>query len=146
MSMLSTKGRYATRIMIFMSLQPHDMPVRKQSIAEAEGISEDYVEQILLRLKQQGLVSSVRGARGGFMLAKAPFEISVDHVIEAVEGPLAIVNCLGDRCERASSCATREVWEQANLAVRKVLSGFTIGDLLEQTRTMLAAKAPNYHI
>jgi len=93
MMKLSTKGRYATRIMVYLAMQNSDSPCRKQDIAEAESISADYVEQILIRLKAAGLVTSHRGAHGGFSLTRPPSEVTVEAVLQATEGPLLLVAC-----------------------------------------------------
>lgn len=144
--MLSSKGRYATRILVYMTLQPAKVPIRKQNIAEAEQISEDYVEQILLRLKQQRLVDSIRGAGGGFVLRADPVSLTVNQVIEAVEGPVVVAGCQGDQCERAADCVTREVWQQATQAVIDVLSGVTIRDLANRTLERQRCQAAQYDI
>jgi Rrf2 family protein len=129
---LSTKGRYATRIMVCLAMRDPNIPRRKQEIAESEGISSDYVEQILIRLKAGGLVVSHRGARGGFTLAKEPEKITVSDVLRASEGPLSLVPCSNGNCERETACVTQEIWHSAEEALLTVFDGSTIADLVEK--------------
>ena len=105
---LSTKGRYATRIftLVFPAFRA-TLPVPKKKISEQEGISTDYIEQIIVPLKNAGLVSSVRGLRGGFRLAKKPEDITVLDILSASEGDINLVGCLSEglqsvRCLRHS--------------------------------------------
>lgn len=129
---LSTKGRYATRIMVYLAMHDPNIPRRKQEIAESEGISADYVEQILIRLKAGGLVVSHRGARGGFTISKSPEKITVRDVLQASEGPLTLVPCSSETCERDTACVTREIWIKAEEALAEVFDGNTIADLAEK--------------
>jgi len=129
---LSTKGRYATRIMVCMAMQDGDTPRRKQEIAEAEGISSDYVEQILIRLKAAGLVESHRGARGGFTISGSPNDITVLDVLQASEGPMAIVPCSKDDCNRETACVSRDIWQMAEEALSGVFSNCTVAELADK--------------
>ena len=133
---LSTKGRYATRIMVCLAMQDSTVPRRKQEIAESEGISADYVEQILIRLKAGGLVVSHRGARGGFTIAREPEKITVADVLQASEGPLSLVPSCKEPCSRETACVTQEIWRSAEAALLNVFSAHTIADLAEQARGM----------
>ncbi len=133
---LSTKGRYATRIMVCLAMKDSTIPRRKQEIAESEGISADYVEQILIRLKAGGLVVSHRGARGGFTLARDPRKITVTDVLQASEGPLSLVPCSQENCERETACVTHAIWRNAEVALSAVFDGNTIADLAEKALGM----------
>lgn len=146
MSLLSTRARYAVRIMVYMAMQKEGETVRKADIAAGEGISEDYVEQILLRLKQGGLVDSIRGARGGFVLKKNRQDLTVDDVAETVEGPLTVADCKGDSCERAPECVTRDIWEHASRTVKEVLQSYTIRALAEKAAKRSRDDLLNYEI
>jgi Rrf2 family protein len=126
---LSTKGRYATRIMVYLAGRKDERPVPKQEIAQAEGISIDYVEQILIRLKVGGLVKSHRGVNGGFSLARSPEEITVTDVLAATEGGTELAPCLSMKCNRSAGCVTRPVWEKAARAIEQTFSAVTIGQL-----------------
>jgi Rrf2 family transcriptional regulator, iron-sulfur cluster assembly transcription factor len=146
MMKLSTKGRYATRIMVYLSMQNSQVPCRKQEIADAESISADYVEQILIRLKAAGLVLSHRGARGGFSLARPPSEVTVAEVLAATEGPLSLVACSDEGCERETICVTQRIWRAAEEALSKVFSGTVISELAESAAELAKSKSITYDI
>lgn len=131
---LSTKGRYAARIMVCLAVAGDGATVKKQDIADSEHISSDYVEQILISLKLAGLVSSVRGARGGFTLTRPAHAITIAQVLEATEGPLCLVPCVDDACGRSPECPTRDVWQEANSALREVFARRTIAELASQRK------------
>jgi Rrf2 family protein len=129
----TTKGRYATRVLVYLAARREGGPAKKQAISEAEGISPDYVEQILIRLKAAGLVHSHRGKAGGFSLACDPHQLPVSRVLEVMEGRMSVVPCLtGGPCCRAASCSTRALWSRADKALKQVLTETTIGDLADQ--------------
>mgnify|MGYP001564993437 CR=1 FL=1 len=136
---LTTKGRYATRIMVNLTVHNHEKPVQKNEIAREEGMSPDYVAQLLLKLKAAGLVQSHRGVRGGFTLSCDPAKISAARVLEAVEGPIAIVPCLSRSCLRQSKCATRTLWRKANAALLGVLEGTSLADMAKQSSELQAS-------
>lgn len=146
MMRLSTKGRYATRIMIALAMCDRSIPARKQEIADNEGISADYVEQILMRLKAGGLVQSHRGAKGGFSLAKDPELITVADVLSTTEGPLALAPCKRDDCNRATYCVAKEVWQEANQALEKVFSSVTIHALASRASEARDARSLSFVI
>jgi Rrf2 family protein len=130
---LSTKGRYASRIMVYLaSRTDQSKPARRQEIAEAEGISLDYVEQILMKLKAALLVNSHRGAKGGHSLGRDPESITVADVLTATEGDLTLSPCLTEPCERMSACVVRPIWERANAALKNVFVSVTIAELAKQ--------------
>lgn len=110
-------------------------PARGQEISEAESISAGYVEQILRSLNAAGLTKSRRGIKGGYLLAKDPGRISISDVFEATEGPLSLVPCLTEGCERLPDCVTRPVWEQASEALKQVFSGMTIADMAAKSKS-----------
>jgi len=127
---LSTRGRYATRILCFLAAQPEGEPISKQAIAESEDITPDYIEQILTPLREAGLVQSHRGRHGGFTLAVPPEELTVAQILEATDGPLVPVPCLGsEACTREAGCPTRRVWAEAVDAMRTVFQRTSIADL-----------------
>lgn len=143
---LSTKGRYATRMLVYLATRGHGSPSPKRDIASAEGISPDYVEQILVRLRSAGLVQSHRGARGGFSLARPADEISVAEVIVATEGPIDLAPCKEEYCTRADVCATRELWNRASRALESVLAEETIATLADKARRILEDQTIQYDI
>lgn len=126
---LSTKGRYATRILLCVSRLQGDQPVPKKRISEQEGISTDYIEQIIVPLKNAGLVNSVRGLRGGFRLAKDPADITVYDILAASEGDINLVGCLNEGCSRSDSCVVQRVWQGASDNLREYFSKITLKEL-----------------
>ena len=101
-------------------------------VAERQGLSRKYLHALLTSLKSAGLVTSVRGAGGGFMLSRAPEEISLSEIMHALEGPLALVRCVAEAgaCERSSDCAARRVWDELSGAIEGVLNGVTLADMV----------------
>lgn len=144
---LSTKGRYAARIMVYLAMTASDaQPARKREIADAEGITPDYVEQILMRLRTADLVRSYRGVKGGFTLARDAAGITVTDILKAVEGPISVVPCIDEDCKRSTACATRPVWKRANEALEKVFGETTVGDMARDCRRFSRLKEAEYHI
>ena len=143
---VSTRGRYATRLLVYMAGQPPGRPVRKREIAAAEGITEAYLEQLLTRLKSAGLVKSLRGNKGGFLLARDPGEVTVADVVRVMEGPVSLVDCLHEGCERMTGCAVRSVWSEANRAIEDVLSRTTIAGLAGETANLRRSRKQTYDI
>ena len=136
---LSTKGRYATRIMLNLACRDKTKPARKQEIATAEGISADYIAQLLMKLRAVGFVRSHRGVSGGFTLACDPNKITVADILEGVEGPIAIAPCINRSCARESVCVTQAVWKKANLALKAVLASTTLADMARQSGELRTA-------
>lgn len=129
---LSTKGRYATRILLCISrLQSDQQPVPKKRIAEQEGISTDYIEQIIVPLKNAGLVNSVRGLRGGFRLARDAADITVFDILSASEGDINLVGCLAEGCSRSDTCVVQRVWQGASNVLRDYFGKITLKELHE---------------
>ena len=134
---LSTKGRYATRVMLDLALHDTGECIKVKDIAARQGISEKYLEQIISILNKAGYVKSVRGAQGGYRLAKAPREYTVGMILRLREGSLAPVACLEDgaeSCQRCDTCETLEVWRDLYGAINQVVDGVTIADLAEKAR------------
>ena len=134
---ISTKGRYATRVMLDLALHDTGECIKAKDIAARQGISEKYLEQIISILNKAGYVKSVRGAQGGYRLAKAPKEYTVGMILRLTEGSLAPVACLkdgADACERWDTCETLDVWRDLYGAINQVVDGVTIADLAEKAR------------
>ena len=134
---ISTKGRYATRVMLDLALHDTGECIKVKDIAARQGISEKYLEQIISILNRAGYVKSVRGAQGGYRLAKAPKEYTVGMILRLTEGSLAPVACLedgADACERWDTCETLDVWRDLYGAINQVVDGVTIADLAEKAR------------
>ncbi len=142
---LSTKCRYAARAMMEIGRNYGKGPKKRKNIAELQAVSDSYLENILIVLKSAGLIETIRGARGGYVLTRAPDQITMLDIISALEGSLAPVECLDkpEICDRVGSCPTREVWVKLLKVQKKVLRESTVQDLLERERNM---QSPDYVI
>lgn len=129
---ISTKGRYALRLMLDLAINYTGEYISIKSIAARQDISEKYLEQIITQLNRAGYVRSVRGAQGGYMLAKPPSEYTVGMILRVMEGSLAPVSCLDevDSCDMASRCVTVDVWHKIQKAVEDVVDHITLADLV----------------
>lgn len=131
---ISTKGRYALRLMLDLAIHNTGEPVRIRDIAARQEISEKYLEQIISVLNKAGYVRSVRGPQGGYHLMWKPERYTVGMILRLTEGSLAPVPCLeGDvnTCERQENCVTLRLWQMLNQAVSDVVDHVTLADLLE---------------
>ena len=134
---LSTKGRYGLRALIDLALYSENETVSIASISARQNISESYLEQLIAKLRKAGLVTSVRGAGGGYKLAKPASEISVGDILRALEGSLKAVECPGERadgCEESSFCVTKYVWERMNASIQKTVDEIRLSDLIRESR------------
>ena len=134
---ISTRGRYALRVLIDLAEHTGDGYITMKEVAARQDISLKYLEQIITQLSRAGLVKSARGAQGGYMLAKEPQEYTVGEILRLLEGNLAPVACVDDTkddCTRADECVTMEVWREIKDAVNKVVDNITLADLVEQQR------------
>lgn len=131
---ISTKGRYALRIMIDLAIHNTGEYIPLKTVAERQGISTKYMEQIIPALGKAGLVKSIRGSQGGYRLAAAPDKCTAGDIIRCLEGDLAPVPCASDKlsCERAEQCVTIEVWEQIKAAVDNVVDSITLQQLVDR--------------
>ena len=131
---ISTKGRYALSLMLDLAIQPGDSAVPLRDVAERQEISDKYLEQIVTQLARGGLVRSVRGAGGGYLLTRTPEEYTVGEILRQLEGNLAPVSCVsgGSCCGRADRCVTLEVWQQIQDAVDGVVDNITLADLVKR--------------
>ena len=135
--MISTKGRYALRVMIDLAEQNSAGYIPLNEIATRQQISEKYLEQIIAILNKAGYVNSVRGAQGGYRIARDPKEYTVGMILRLTEGSLAPVSCLEEgapECERCDTCETLEVWRELYEAINHVIDGVTIADLVEKRK------------
>lgn len=141
---ISTKGRYALRIMMDLGSHIRET-VKLRDIAARQEISEKYMEQIIAVLNKAGYVRSTRGAQGGYQLVKQPQDYTVGMILRLTEGSLAPVECLADNalpCERSPRCATVEVYKRIYDAVNDVIDHTTVQDLLD----IESEKASNYYV
>jgi len=131
--MISTKGRYALRIMVDLAQHDGDTPVSVREIARRQDISGKYMEQIISVLTRAGLLRSIRGAQGGYHLAKTPQEITVGMILRATEGDLAPAECVAHgalHCNRSGACPSRAVFEKVYCAINDVIDGVLLCDLM----------------
>lgn len=131
---ISTKGRYALRLMLDMAIHNNGDLVRIKDIAERQEISDKYLEQIVSALNKAGYVKSVRGPQGGYRLTKSPDQYTVGMILRITEGSLAPVACLEDdenECSRHNDCVTLLLWKKLDEAIRGVVDTITIADLME---------------
>lgn len=133
---LSTKGRYSTRAMLDLALHFDKRPILIKDIARRQGISERYLEQLFTTLRIAGLVRSIRGAGGGFTLAKQPSEIRLIEIIQATEGSIAPVECVDQPwlCPQSGVCVTWKIWAEMKKASDKILESITLQELVEQEK------------
>ena len=129
---LSTRGQYALHAMVFLARHHADGPQSLKTIAE-DGLPRHYLEQLLGLLRRAGLVTTVRGAAGGYSLSKAPSSITVAHIIEATEGPVSLADCADDEdhCGKGSDCQTRRAWRYLTDSITGLMQGITLSDILE---------------
>ena len=135
---LSTRGEYAARAVLELSLHYGQNPVKIREIAERQDIPQKYLETILLTLQRAGVARSKRGARGGYYLAKPPEAITVGEVIRAMDGPLAPIGCVSvtahEFCPREGACGLELVWREARDAVASILDNTTFANVCQKVR------------
>jgi Rrf2 family cysteine metabolism transcriptional repressor len=132
---LSTKGRYGTRLMLNLAHNynnGNDAIILK-SVSDAEEISIRYLEQIIIPLKINKLVKSIRGAGGGYILARHPSQIQLSDILNSLEGTMSLVECVedDDYCDRADVCATHEFWKEASSMLQDYFESLTLQDLAD---------------
>lgn len=134
---VSTKAQYGMRALIEVAVGG-TRPTSLKTIAERQNLSHQYLEQIFAVLRRAGIVESVRGARGGYRLARRPGDVTALDVVELLEGSVAPVQCIDDEdsCGRTGACSTEPLWRDVDAAVRTVLGGTTVADLMAE-RTFL---------
>ncbi len=134
--LISTKGRYALRLMLDLALCEQGKYVALKDVAQRQGISVKYLEQIISVLSHAGFVRSVRGSGGGYMLTNEPKDYTVGMILRLTEGSLAPVQCLEvehNDCPRADSCVTLGVWEKLYSAINSVVDTITLQDLVNDS-------------
>ena len=131
---ISTRGRYALRMMLDLAVNNNGEPISIKDIAERQQISDKYLEQIISILNKAGFVRSIRGPQGGYMLNREPKEYTVGMILRLTEGSLAPVACLDyepNDCERRNECVTLILWEKLNDAIKSVVDNITLQDLVQ---------------
>jgi Rrf2 family protein len=135
---LSTRARYGTRLMLELALNFDKGTIFLKHIAEKEEISEKYLSHLVIPLRASGLISSSRGAHGGYKLAKSPSQITLKEIVQTLEGGISFVECIKNPsvCHRASKCATRSIWEKLDEKISDELSSVTLEDLMNLQKEM----------
>ena len=128
---LSTKGRYGVKAMVDLAIHYGESPISIKSISQRQGISEYYLEQLFSALRKAKLIKSIRGAQGGYVLNKLPEEITVADIMEVLEGPIEISDCVeGTTCNNGNCCATRLVWQRIKTSIEDVTTSVTLKDIV----------------
>jgi Rrf2 family cysteine metabolism transcriptional repressor len=138
---ISTRGRYGLRALLEIAIEPQTKPVTIKDISLRQQMSVTYLEQILHRLKKAGLVKSIRGAKGGYVLARKGDKITVTQIINALDGPISISHCDFPKmreksCIGPSACVSRILWKKLEELIEDALSGVTLADLQKQALNM----------
>ena len=145
---ISTKIRYGARAMLELASHYGEGPIELKEIARKENISLKYLEQVINPLRMAGLVKAIRGSRGGYSLAKSPSEICLYDVIETLEGPLNLIECLHDSkvCQKVPSCVTREIWKEVSDTISKIFYSVTLEDMVNRKREKEGRNPSMYQI
>ncbi len=130
---ISTKGRYGLRILLDLATHVSEKPRLIRDIAESQQISEKYISRLIVDLRRARLVRSVRGANGGFHLAKSPKEITLLEILETMEGTISIVDCVltPEKCPRSHRCTAKGVWTKLNDEIRDLMRNITFDQIIE---------------
>ncbi|NLJ78322.1 MAG: Rrf2 family transcriptional regulator [Tissierellia bacterium] len=132
---LSTRGRYGLKAMYQLAIHYGEGPIPLKSVADRQNLSENYLEQLVSALRKGGLLNSVRGAQGGYMLAKPPESITVGNIIRILEGDIAPADCVVDgnyQCENEENCVTKTVWVRIRDSIDEVIDSITLQDMLDK--------------
>lgn len=131
---MSTRGRYGIKAMLELALVYDNEMMSVRSIAQKQNISELYLEQLFSVLKKADLVKSVRGAKGGYSLTRTPKEITIKDIIDALEGPVNISDCVGKNtnCDNLDRCATRVLWVKITDAIDNIFASVTLQDIIDE--------------
>ena len=136
--MISTRGRYALRVLVDLAEHQGQSYVTLREVAQRQDISEKYLESIVKTLVRSGMVEGLRGKGGGYRLAKAPDQLNIREILLLMEGSLAPVACLDQcskPCDKMASCRTLELWKGLDRVVREYLEGFTVADLMARDQS-----------
>lgn len=146
---LSTKGKYGVKALFELALHEGAGPMSLKAIADRQGLSEHYLEQLAAPLRKAGLITSIRGAQGGYVLARQANKITVGDIIRVLEGPIGFTDCAVEGepdPDCATSCVVHGVWEKVTQQIVAVIDGITLYDLAEQARAEQARDALIYQI
>jgi Rrf2 family protein len=145
---ISTKIRYGTRAMLELASHYGEGPIELKEIAKQENISLKYLEQVIIPLRSAGLVKSVRGSKGGYSLGKSPPEICLNDLVEILEGPVDLIECLRDpkACQKSSFCVTRDIWKEVSEAIYRIFHSVTLEEMVNRKREKEGLIPPMYQI
>lgn len=135
---LSTRGRYGLKAMFQLSLHYGEGPISLNQIADKQRLSENYLEQLFSLLRKEGLLKSVRGAQGGYMLSRKPEEITVGQILRCLEGNMAPSDCVIDgdefECDREDKCVTKLVWIKIKDSIDEVIDSITLQNMIDDEK------------
>ncbi len=144
---LSTKGHYGLRAMFELALHYGDDPIPLKMVAERQQLSENYLEQLIAALRKAGLVKSVRGAQGGYILARKPDEITVGDVVRVLEGPIAPLECVNEEdpghCDQFGCCISRNVWAKVRDSIVEVMDSISLADMCREAEEIKQQQREN---
>ncbi|MFH1825685.1 MAG: RrF2 family transcriptional regulator [bacterium] len=133
---MSTKGRYAVTAMFDLACQDSGKPIGAAEISKRQSISLSYLEQLLNKLKKKGLIKTIKGPSGGYQLARQPKEISINDIISATEGPVALADCIpkSSCCPKSGCCSTKSLWRTLSAKISVLLEETTLADLCGEAK------------
>ena len=133
---LFTRTRYGMRAIIELAQHEGKRPLQLKAIADRQDISVKYLEQLMSTLRSAGFVRSVRGSKGGYILARPADEVKLSEVFRCLEGPVSTTECIEDAdcCERSADCVARELWMEVEAAIQGVLSSMTLADMVKKAK------------
>lgn len=141
---LSTKGRYGVKAIADLAINYEEGPISIKSISGRQNISEYYLEQLFSTLRKAGLIKSIRGSGGGYILGRAPMDITVYEILEVLEGPIEISTCLDNNdCNNVECCATRAVWKKIKDSIDSVTLSITLQDIVNDYNNIAIIKGVN---
>ncbi len=145
---LSTKSRYGLRAMLCLALSGQDRWVMTKEIAEMQGLPLTYLEQLMMSLRKAGLVSAIRGAHGGYMLARDANMITLAEIVEALEGPLQIADCsdVPSCCTERADCALKEIFDNVNQVLYNAFAAISLADFADRQRGKASAGTSMFFI
>ncbi len=142
---ISTKSRYGSRAVLEIALNTNGVNLTRKQISKNQEIPSSYLENILISLKANGIIRTIRGPKGGYELAVKPEDITIFNIVEILEGGADNIPCLTDssKCTRTSTCVTRDVWSNLQKIQEDFLKSITIKNLVEKTQNLYS---PNFSI
>jgi len=147
---ISTKGHYAVQAMVDLATKSSDTAVSLSTISERQDISLNYLEQLFLKLRKGGLVQSVRGPGGGYLLAKQPNDISIGEIFSAVEENIILTECVDDNnfCSKTKNCLTQLLWYKISLSLKKTLFSISLSEVINDADKLdlLKSESENHFI